>query len=313
MAEIISLVLPFFGLILAGYIAARVTGKPESQMGWLNLFIVYVALPALFFRLISRTPVEQLTRFDFVAVSLAATYSVFLLVFLIARTLRRRPTGEAAMHGLAAAYGNIGYMGPGLALLALGEKAAVPVALIFCFENAVHFMVAPALLSQGEGQGVGRRLLTILSRILLHPFILATLAGVAAAISGFQPPLALQRLIDSLALAAAPCALFAMGVTLALRPLGRVPVELGWIVPAKLILHPALVFLLMSAVGTFDPLWVQAAVLLAALPTATNVFVIGMQARVFAQEASAAILLTTVLSVATLTGLLYAMAAGLLT
>ena len=57
---------------------------------------------------------------------------------------------SAGPEGLAAAYGNIGFMGPGLALLAFGEPAAVPVALVFCFENMLHFMVAPALMSEGK-------------------------------------------------------------------------------------------------------------------------------------------------------------------
>ena len=56
MAEITGLVLPFFGLILLGYIAARITKQPQEAMGWLNTFIIYVSLPALFFKLLSRTP-----------------------------------------------------------------------------------------------------------------------------------------------------------------------------------------------------------------------------------------------------------------
>ncbi len=58
---------------------------------------------------------------------------------------------------------------------------------------------------------------------------------------------------------AAPCALFAMGVTLGLRPLTRVPAEIFYIVPAKLLLHPILVGLALLLVGGFDPLWVEAA------------------------------------------------------
>jgi predicted permease len=66
MADIISLLLPFFGLILVGYLAARVTQQPAEALGWMNTFIIYAALPALFFKLVSRTPVAQLTRLDFI-------------------------------------------------------------------------------------------------------------------------------------------------------------------------------------------------------------------------------------------------------
>jgi predicted permease len=94
-------------------------------------------------------------------------------------------------------------------------------------------------------------------------------------------------------------------VTLALRPLRRVPVEISYIVPAKLILHPVLAYLILSSVGSFDPVWISTAVLLAALPTATNVFVIGQQFQVWQERASATILISTVFSVFTVSLVLY--------
>ena len=125
-------------------------------------------------------------------------------------------------------------------------------------------------------------------------------------------PLAGQRLVDYLAQAAAPCALFAMGVTLALRPLKRVPVEIGYLSLAKLVLLPGTVYVVLSLVGDFAPVWVYSAVLLAGLPTATNVFVISQQYGVWQERASATVLITTALSVLTLPVLLYLINAGVL-
>lgn len=314
MAEITGLVLPFFGMILLGYIAARITRQPAEALGWLNTFIIYVALPALFFKLVSRTPIEQLARVDFILANVSATYLVFALIFAVGLALRRATVGEATIQGLAAAYGNIGFMGPGLALLAFGEPAAVPVALVFCFENMLHFMVTPALMSfsGGERKKVWWVAGDVVRRIVTHPFIISTAAGFVAAYFHFEAPAPVQRLIDYLAQAAAPCALFAMGVTLALRPLKRVPAEIGYIVPAKLLLLPLTMYLVLGLAGNFDPVWVQTAVLLAALPTATNVFVLGQQYGVWQERASATILITTVLSVATVTILLYLIKSGLL-
>ncbi|WP_322989758.1 AEC family transporter [Hoeflea sp.] len=314
MAEITGLVLPFFGLILLGYITARITKQPEAAMGWLNTFIIYVSLPALFFKLLSRTPIEQLARWDYVLTSMVATYTIFALVFAASILIRRAAIGEATVQGLAGAYGNIGYMGPGIAILAFGEQAAVPVALIFCFENIMHFTIAPMMmaLAGGDKRGPGALALGVVHKIAFHPFILATAVGVAAAWLQFTPPLPVARLIDYLAQAAAPCALFAMGVTLALRPLKRVPVELGFIVPMKLIVHPVLMYVGLSAVGNFEPVWVYTAVLLASLPTATNVFVIAQQYSTWVERASATVLVTTVASVATVSTLLWLITSGTL-
>jgi malonate transporter and related proteins len=314
MGDIAGLVLPFFGIILLGAVVARITRQPIEALGWLNTFVVYIALPALFFQLISQTPVERLTEWRYIAASLLATYLVFVLMFAASMLYSRGNTGESTIKGLAASYGNIGYMGPGLALIALGPEAAVPVALIFCFENIAHFTVAPMMMALAGG-GKGRPLevaAEILRKIALHPFIIATAAGAAAAYGGFSPPVPVERLLNSLAQAAAPCALFAMGVTLALRPLKRRPPELGVIAILKLLVHPLLCYVMLALFGSFDETWVHAAVLLAALPTATNVYVLAQQYGTWVERASASVLVTTVMSVITVSGLIYLIRNGYL-
>lgn len=314
MADIVGLVLPFFGMILLGAIAARITRQPLEALGWMNTFIVYIALPALFFQLIARTPIEQLTEWRYIFGVVLSTYLVFSLMFVGSVIVSRGEIAESTIKGLAAAYGNIGYMGPGLALLALGPEAAVPVALIFCFENVLHFAIAPTMmaLAGGEKASPGQVALGVVKRIALHPFIIATAVGVLAAWLKFEPPVPVARLLEYLAQAAAPCALFVMGVTLALQPLRRVPRELGAIVTLKLVVHPILCYVVLSLIGNFSEVWVFSAVLLAGLPTATNVFVIAQQYGVWVQRASASLLLTTVLSVVSVTGLLFLIRNGIL-
>lgn len=314
MSDIVGLVLPFFGLIFIGFMVARISRQPVEALGWMNTFVIYVALPALFFQLLARTPFEQLTEWGFIFGSVFSTYIVFSLMFVASMLLSRGEIAESTIKGLAAAYGNIGYMGPGLAVLAFGEQAAVPVALIFCFENIMHFTIAPMMmaLAGDDKRPLPQVAAGIASRIVLHPFIVATAIGVAAAYCEFRPPVPLERLLSYLSGAAAPCALFAMGVTLALRPLKRVPHEIAPITVLKLVVHPLLCYVMLSWIGHFSEIWVFSAVLLAALPTATNVFVIAQQYGVWVQRASASILITTCMSVVTVTGLLYVIRHGML-
>ncbi len=312
MLSVFNLVLPFFGLIFLGFFVARINRQPLEALGWMNTFIVYVALPAMFFQILSRTPVSELTQWAFIIGSTASTFCIFATMFIVGM-VRTRRIDESTIQGLAAAYGNIGYMGPPLAILAFGAPAAVPVALIFCFDNILHFVMSPLLMaiSGNDRRSKTELALGVLKKIFLHPFIIATILGVGAAIAGIAPPLALTRMIDLLAAAAAPCALFAMGATLALRPLKRVPVELYLIVPLKLIVQPLMIYILLNLVGNFPPVWVYTAMLMAALPTATNVFVIAQQYGVWVERASSSILATTLFSILTLTFWLYAMTHGL--
>ncbi|MDH5355120.1 MAG: AEC family transporter, partial [Gammaproteobacteria bacterium] len=223
MLAVIDLVLPLFGLVFLGYLSGKLTRLPAEGLAWMNFFIVYIALPAMFYKLLATTPVEQFANVSFIAVSVLATFVIFCFGLSLGLWSGRGDLPGATIQGLAAAYGNIGYMGPPLALAAFGPAAGVPVALIFCFENAMHFTMAPLLMAVDEkGEHHWTALLgQILRKIFTHPFILATIAGVTASVFQFRPPTVLDQFIDLLAQSAGPCALFVMGVTAALRPLKR--------------------------------------------------------------------------------------------
>jgi predicted permease len=102
MYDVFGLVLPFFGLIFLGFVVARITRQPLEALGWMNTFIIYVALPALFFQLLSKTPIEKLTEWSYILGAVASTYVIFTLMFvgsLVANRSRAspRPTETSAI------------------------------------------------------------------------------------------------------------------------------------------------------------------------------------------------------------------------
>ncbi len=137
--------------------------------------------------------------------------------------------------------------------------------------------------------------------------------GVVAAYAQVQLPTALDKMTLWLSQAAAPCALFLLGVTVALRPLKAMPGEVPLLVVIKLVLHPLLVWVLLSALGNFPDNWIFAAVIMAALPPALNIFVISTQYKVGVERASACILVGTLVSMVTLTGFLWLVKTGRMT
>ncbi|MBJ3774729.1 AEC family transporter [Acuticoccus mangrovi] len=315
MREVLSLTVPFFGLIFLGFVAGRIVRRPASGLEWLNIFILYLALPALFFQLLAETPFEELSNIAFIVAVVVTTLTIFVAGFLIALVRTGRDVELATLHALAGSYSNNGYLGPGLAITALGAPAAVPVALIFAFENTMFFILTPVLMAIG-GAKTGTPMVTawrILVRIFTHPFILATIAGALAAAFAWEPPVMVDRLLTMLRGAAAPCALFAMGVTVALQrpPTREVVGDLTLFLSFKLLLHPMLAFVLVGMVHA-DPLWRTTAVLMAALPPATNVFVLATQYGRFVEGASNVVLVGTAVSAVTVTAILYAISSGLL-
>jgi malonate transporter and related proteins len=181
------------------------------------------------------------------------------------------------------------------------------VALIFSFDALLIFALVPLLMafSGSVRTSISRALFDVLSGIVLNPLLIAAALGVAAAAYRIEPPEAVDRLLQFLYTSAAPCALFALGVTVALRPLARMPREVPWLIGVKLVLHPVLVLLLLPLFGAFSETWISTAVLLAALPPALTAFVFARQYGTWIEQASSVVLTGTLASVATLTAVMW--------
>lgn len=307
MTEVLSLVLPFFGLIALGFLAGKIWRVEESGLAWLNIFIIYFALPAMFYKLISQTPLDDLTNWRFIILTTTATFSALFVTFWIGILCSKGTLAEATIKGLVGGYSNVGYMGPGLSLSVFGLAAAAPAALIFCFDIILVFVLTPLMMvvAGAEGASLSRTLLNILRKVFLHPFILATMAGFVGAATQPELPDMIVKILDWLSATAAPCALFAIGVTVALRPLEKVPAELPFLVLGKLVLHPIFVVILFSIMDGFDPVWRKTAILMASLPPAATIYVLAQQYHTYVQRASSAILVGTIASVPTVTVVVY--------
>ncbi|WP_210489914.1 AEC family transporter [Microvirga antarctica] len=306
-----NLLAPFFGLIGLGFFCGKVVKQPEAGLAWMQFFLIYVALPCLFFRLIADKPLDELANWPFIAGTTLATFLVFVSAFTIGwRQTRDLP--QAVMQGVAGSYSNIGYMGPPLVLGAIGIAASAPVVLIFVFDNLLLFSLVPLLMSVAgvERLSVGATIRRIAWRIVTHPFNVATALGIAASYFHLRLPQAADQMVNWLSGAAAPCALFILGVTVAMRPLWRIPDGVPALAAIKLILHPLLVWVLLSAIGDFGAVWTYAAITMAALPPALNIFVVATQYDVGVERASACVLIGTIASVATLTAVLYVIRIG---
>ena len=308
-----NLLFPFFGVIALGFAIARIAKVPEAGLAWMQLFLIYLALPCLFFRLISDKPIGELANWPFIAGTTLSTALAFGLSFLAGRLNGLRPP-ETVLGAVAGSYSNIGYMGPPMILGLLGPAASAPVALIFVFDTVFLFSATPALmvLAGVERRSVLATALDVARKVLTHPFVVATMLAILASLFRIRPPAAIDTMIGWLSGASAPCALFLLGVTVAMRPAGRLPAEIGWLVGIKLVLHPLIVWLVLATFGGFDPIWVETAIVMAALPPALNIFVLARQYDTGIERASACVLVGTVASIVTLTGFILLTQSGTL-
>jgi predicted permease len=136
-----------------------------------------------------------------------------------------------------------------------------------------------------------------LARAALNPFLLSIFAGALFSAFNWTVPTPVDEIVRLLANAAGPCALFAIGVSLA-QPDGRPKSRIVALpVTAKLFVHPLLVWVLMRPF--VDSFSTSAAVLAAALPTAGWVFIFAQRYDADSGRISATILFTTALAFVT--------------
>lgn len=316
MTDILNLALPFFGLILLGVLGARIWSFDEAGLAWLNTFLIYFALPALIYLVVAQAPFEQLLNWPFVSAVTAVTVMAFAAVVILSRWMFATPLKTAALQGTAGSYGNVGYMGLPLSVAFFGPEAAVPAALVFCFDCAVQFILTACLATlaheRNEEAHWGAVALRILKQVTTHPFIVATVLGVLASAWRVDLPDAVDTILEMLMRAAGPAALFALGVTVGMRRFAGVTRELPVVAGMKVVVQPLLALAVVSQVPGLPPVWLHVAVMMAALPTASNAFILASQYKSYVEGASTAVIVTTAISALTIPLLIYAIRSGVL-
>lgn len=302
MSAVIEVVIPVFGIILAGYLCGRFGILGDASTDALNRFVYYVALPALFVISMARVDIGAILNWPFLIALGGAQLATFALAIGLAFVVFPGRLGTLSLHGLTAVFANTGYMGLPLLQTAFGDAGVLPAVVATVWHGAVVMGIGIVLLEADFNRGKGTlRLLSSVGRgVARSPLILSAMAGLALSAIGVSMPAPVANFLDILAAAAAPCALFAMGLFLVGRAVTAGVGEVGWLVGLKLLVHPALTYILAFEVLTMDRLWAISAVVLAALPTGALVFVLAQQYGTYTQRSTSAILISTVISVATL-------------
>lgn len=306
MSAVVNVAIPVFAIILTGYLAGRLRILGDAASEALNRFVYFFALPPVVFLGMARRPLVEILNWPFIGAFLGAMLAVYAMAWAIGFLLHRERPAVLSMQALNACFANTGYMGIPLFLAAFGEAGLAPAILATVIMSAVMVGLAVVILElvQSAGNGPGRALLDVGKALLRNPLVMATVAGMAWSVAGLPVPVPVDNLGSLLGASAGPCALFAIGLFLAGRPLAADLAEIGWIVALKLLWQPLLTWWLAFRVLPLDPYWAASAVILAGLPTGALTFVVAQQYRVYVERTSAAILASTVVSVVTLSALL---------
>jgi predicted permease len=309
MDVVLNVAFPFFALIFGGYGAARFEALAPAAVIGLNSFVFWFALPAMLFMKMSAAPVGEVFDWRFLAAFSGGGMLAFIATYAAGRALFSPRPAESAIQGMAAAFGNIGYMGIPIIVAVFGDKAVLPAALVLVADHVVTIPVTTALIEYDRPQhgSLFSIFWRVLGNLARHPLILSIAAGLASAALHVRLPVPLAALGDLLAGAAPPCALFALGATLAGRPLTQGWREVGLMSAGKLFVHPLMAYAIARALA-LDPFLTAVVVVEASLPIAANVFIMARAYDTYVERASSAILVSTIVAVFTVSGLLAVLA-----
>jgi predicted permease len=294
---------PLFALIGLGYSARQNGLLTPGLAARVHAFVYYVALPALLVQKVAAIPLPPWHHWRLVGAYYSASGMVVSLALVLGWRWLRQPLAVRGLLAVAAVYPNVGYLGLPLVLSLCGEAGMAPAVLFFLTDNVLGLSAATAFaaIGRGAGQPWYRTVGTLGLRLARNPMLGAVSAGIVLASLGWSLPLSIAWLSQRLGAAATPGALIALGAALAAvgRPTVSSLRHVALPVGLKLLVHPMLVWVLVTYVLPGDPLWRNVALLEASLPTATTVYVVAQQYDLAVELVATTICLATGVALAT--------------
>lgn len=290
-------VLPVFAILGFGVFFARRGVFDIQAAGILNRFVFYIGVPALLFSLLQQAPIAVF-EWRLLLLYFVSEMVVYAAGAAIARFWFRRNLRESLLLGMTACFVNHVFFVLPMARVLYGDAASVPIAAIITVDTALIFAVTIIGLElSAHGAHSGRKVATLL---LKHPLLQAITAGLAINLLGIPLHGGIITFITFVGAAAAPVALFALGIILSSAGTHRLDAAALSIAGLKVVVHPLLAWWLFSSAYQANPAWTGPALLVAAGPCGAMPFVLALQYKVDATTIAKAIVYSTLASLLTL-------------
>jgi predicted permease len=307
MPETLATVISIFGLVAAGYAAARTRILSRSAGEGLSDFVFKVAIPFLLFDTLAAADLHGISPWRI----WAGYFIPFAIVFTLGHLIVRRVFGRDARAGIvaggSAAYANSVLIGLPLMQSAFGDNGTVYLIIVVVVHLPILMLVSVILnewalrgdrIKAGESRGVALRRLARM--LVFHPILLSILAGLTWRATGLTVPKTLAMIVEELGRPAGPLALFASGMSLVSFGVARQVQPAFAMAALKLIVMPALVYGATRLVG-LPPLGVAVVTITAACPTGVNAFLVASRLGTGEALASNTLLISTAAGAVTVT------------
>jgi malonate transporter len=305
--DILGITGPIYLAIALGYMVTQRGLFTRADMQVFGKFTIQLALPALLFNALSRRSVGEILNWQYLAAYTVATLAVVGGGLVWTRRVQGKSLSLSSVVTMGMACSNSGFVGYPVALLTLGSTVAgVSLALNMVVENLLIIPLLLAVAGSEAAPGQWRQAFVQTFKGLLgNPMIWGIVSGFAVSLSGVQMPEPVSRTINLFSAASGALSLFVIGGSLVgLKPEG-LKGAIAQIALGKLLVHPlVMLVVLLWLIPIADPALRTAALLTCAMPM-MGIYTILAQRFGHGAISAAALLVSTVLSFFTLTGLLW--------
>jgi malonate transporter and related proteins len=304
--RVADLILPVFTVIVTGWIVGYTGYLSRALSDALIHFAYNIAMPALLIVTIAQEPGHSLINWRFLVAFGGGSLLCFILVLGIMSIRKSRTLASRTMYGMTASMTNTGFVALPVLQAIYGQRAVLPAAIATVFVAVVMFPTAVILLELGHRDADGSRTapMATVKHVVLNPMVISTLIGMLWSVLDLRMPGPVTAYLGILADALTPCALFAIGLGLSIDGLRANIGRASLLSAVKLLIMPLIVYGL-SVWLRLDPLYVIAAVICAAVPTAKTVYILAGEYRCEEMMVASTVSMTTLASIILLVVWLY--------
>ena len=307
MLDIIYVITPIFALMAFGYAAVRFALFPAAGVKSLIAFVNNFATPCLLFHSISTSDFRSAFNMGIIGPYYFGAIVCFVVGIIIAQRVFGNRPGESVAVGFSGTFTNTVLVGLPIMTRAYGPES-LPVTLsIIGLHGAILLTVGMVTMElvKRDGQPLGKTLLVAARRVLSNPLIWGIAAGIIGSLLEIRLIEPAEAFFVMMAQAVVPVALFGIGGALVEFKLSENWKQALVASLIKLILHPAIAYVLMIWVLHVPFEIARYGILLSAMPSGVNIYVFATYYDRGVSVATNTILIATVLSAVTITGWLY--------
>ena len=290
-------VFPVFAIMLLGIILGKKKVFEFKDAQTINRFVFYALVPPVIFTLTYSAPLGQLD-YSIISLYFLSEMIIFVATASIVRFWLNRSKLESILLGMASCFVNHVFFILPIVTVLYGDRGVLPLSAIISIDTVIFFcgmiMVLEVVAHRGDTY------LKVTASFLRNPVLIAMVLGLTANVVNLNLHEGIETFLSFTGNAAAPAALFSLGIIVADIRIGRLDSATLVVTIMKTVMHPLIIWLLLSSISGLDSDWSQTALVTAAGPCGAMPFVLALQYKIKADSIGMAIIVSTVASLFTL-------------